>query len=210
LNKREWLYSEFQKIVIEELPILWFNVVPFQTVHDTGLRDLPVSIWGLLSPLDETYWERPPQRQYVPAPSLDDDGPFLKQAGVRAIHLLREQGLDGALESLKDPSRAFLGLAGSGLHIVGFTTDGFVFLDNSDQMKPGMDIGGILDLEGNKLVAQLVDVARGKSGGWFSSKGALPHPATHQADPMSAWCGLLRETDVVCALEWTSDKGERP
>jgi len=201
-NKRKSLYREFQQIVTEDLPILWMNVVPFRTVYNAGLRNLPMSIWGVFAPLDEIYWETPPWREFSTPPNLDEQDPLLKQVAVHAIHLLREQGLDSALEIFKDPSRGFLDLAGSGLHVVGFTTDGFAFLDNSGQMKPGMTIGGILDLEGNRLLAQLLAVARGKNGGWFSSTGTLPHPVSHRAGPMSAWCGLLREMDVVCAIEW--------
>ena len=44
-DKRKALYSEFQQIVTEELPVLWINVVSFHTVYNTGLRNLPVSIW---------------------------------------------------------------------------------------------------------------------------------------------------------------------
>ena len=205
--RRKALYAEFQKIVAEELPIIWINVLPSHLVYHRGLQAPVLSIWGMASPLDEWCWETPPTSATIPPPPLEGAQaiPRVKVVGVRAIKLLQEVGLHRAVEIFKDPAQGFLDLAGYGLHVVGFTTEGFVFLDNSGQMKPGMDIGGILDLEGNKLLPQLLDAAGGKNGGYFSSKGVLPHPVTHQADPMFAWCGLLRETDVVCALEWPEE-----
>jgi peptide/nickel transport system substrate-binding protein len=207
--RRKALYAEFQKIVAEELPVVWINVVPSHVVYDRGLRPPSLSIWGMLSPLDEWCWETPPTSATIPPPPLEGDQaiPRVKVVGVRAIKLLQEVGLHRAGDVFKDPEQGFLDLSGSGLHVVGFTTEGFVFFDNSGQMKPGMDISGILDPEGNTLLPQLVAAAGGKNGGYFSARGVLPHPATHKTDPMSAWCGLLRETDVVCALEWPEDKG---
>ena len=202
LNKRKALYSEFQKIVTDELPMFWINVVPFQTVYHTGLENPPFSIWGVLSPMDELYWETPPKRQYVSTPTLDDKSPHPKQVGVRAINLLKERGLYPALKVFKDPSRGFLDTKGTGLHVIGFTREGIVFLDNSGQTRPGMNIGGILDLEGKKLLPQFLDVATGKNDGIFRSKGVWPHPKTHDVGPMSAWCGMLTEEDVICVLEW--------
>jgi hypothetical protein len=93
------------------------------------------------------------------------------------------------------------------LHVVGFTRAGTVFFDNSGQMKAGMDISGILDLEGDELLPQFVDAAEGENGGYVRSEGVWPHPATHKVGPMSAWCGLLGAEDVICALEWEQDGG---
>ena len=53
---------------------------------------------------------------------------------------LQEKGLYDALEALEDPAHGFLDLKGSGLHVIGFTQAGAVFLDTSGQMKPGMDM----------------------------------------------------------------------
>lgn len=60
LEKRKALYAEFQKIVVDEAPIDFINVVPYYTVHDKGLANIPISIWGAMSPLDELYWEKAP------------------------------------------------------------------------------------------------------------------------------------------------------
>jgi hypothetical protein len=201
-DRRKALYSEFQQIVTEELPVLWINVVSFHTVYNTGLRNLPISIWGLYSPLDELYWAEPPDRAYASVPTLEGEVTPVKEAGVRAIALLQEVGLYEARDALRDPQQGFLDLEGSGLHVIGFTREGTVFLDNSKQMKPGMDISGILDLEGNELLPLFLDAAEGENGGHVSSKGVWPHPGTHEVGPMSGWCGMLSDEDVICALEW--------
>jgi peptide/nickel transport system substrate-binding protein len=59
--KRKALYSEFQKIVVNDVPILFLNEVPFYNAFAKGLGNLPMSIWGMTSPLDELYWVTPPK-----------------------------------------------------------------------------------------------------------------------------------------------------
>jgi peptide/nickel transport system substrate-binding protein len=54
--KRKALYSEFQKIIADEVPITFINVTPYRTAYDQRLTGLPDSIWGVLSPLDEVAW----------------------------------------------------------------------------------------------------------------------------------------------------------
>ena len=51
--KRKALYSEFQKIVVNDAPIFYVNVTPYHNVFSKSLADLPLTIWGMLSPLDE-------------------------------------------------------------------------------------------------------------------------------------------------------------
>ena len=60
-EKRKALYSEFQKIVVDDVPIFFINAVPFYNAFSKGLGKLPESIWGVLSPLDEIYWVTPPK-----------------------------------------------------------------------------------------------------------------------------------------------------
>ena len=60
-GKRKALYDEFQAIVVDEAPIHFLNVVPYVTAAAKGLGNLPVSIWGAMSPLDELRWATPPQ-----------------------------------------------------------------------------------------------------------------------------------------------------
>ena len=59
-RKRAELYAEFQRIIVDEVPILIFHVPPFCSVFKKGLAGLPLTIWGPFSPLDELYWEKRP------------------------------------------------------------------------------------------------------------------------------------------------------
>jgi peptide/nickel transport system substrate-binding protein len=60
-EKRKALYSEFQKIVVSDVPIYFINATPYRNVFSKGLSGLPTTIWGMMSPLDELYWETPPK-----------------------------------------------------------------------------------------------------------------------------------------------------
>jgi peptide/nickel transport system substrate-binding protein len=60
-EKRQALYFEFQKIVVADVPIYFINATPFYNAFDKGLANLPTTIWGLMSPLDELYWATPPK-----------------------------------------------------------------------------------------------------------------------------------------------------
>jgi len=207
-EKRKALYREFQKIVTEELPLIWINLAPHHTVYHKGLGNPPLTIWGVHSPLDDLYWETPPAARFIPPPPLSDQSPFLQRIGVRAIRLLREKGLYGSLETLKDSSQGFLDLQDSGLHVIGLTKTGMVFLNTSGQMKPGMDMSGILDLSGKPVFVQFLDAAKAPGGGTIRSAGAWPHPGTHQTGTLSAWCGRLTADDTVCAVRWEDQEGE--
>jgi peptide/nickel transport system substrate-binding protein len=58
-EKRKALYDEFQMIVREDSPIHWINLLPYHTAYDTGLGNLPLSIWGTMQSMDELYWKEP-------------------------------------------------------------------------------------------------------------------------------------------------------
>ena len=60
-EKRKALYSDFQKTVVTDAPIYFINAVPYHNAFSKGLGGLPTSIWGMMSPLDELYWEVPPR-----------------------------------------------------------------------------------------------------------------------------------------------------
>ena len=60
-EKRKALYSEFQKIVVSDVPIYFINATPYYNAFSKGLSDLPTTIWGMMSPLDEIYWAVPPK-----------------------------------------------------------------------------------------------------------------------------------------------------
>jgi peptide/nickel transport system substrate-binding protein len=53
--KRKVDYAEFQKIVTEDLPIDFINLIPFHTAASKKMGNVPVTIWGPLSPYDEVY-----------------------------------------------------------------------------------------------------------------------------------------------------------
>lgn len=55
--KRKAYYSTFQKIVTDDLPIIFLNVVPFHTAASKKLGNVPTSIWGPLSPYDEIFFK---------------------------------------------------------------------------------------------------------------------------------------------------------
>ena len=54
-EKRRVLYSQFQKIVAEELPVYWTHTLPYHTVASRQVGNPPNSIWGTCAPLDEVY-----------------------------------------------------------------------------------------------------------------------------------------------------------
>ncbi len=74
VDKRKALYSEFQKIVTDELPVIWINVLPYYTIYNAGLGNPPLSIWGVHSPLDEVYWATPKDRGYTALTRPDQPG----------------------------------------------------------------------------------------------------------------------------------------
>lgn len=53
--KRKAYYETFQKIVTDELPIEFINVVPYHTVTNRKVGNVPMTIWGPLSPYDDVY-----------------------------------------------------------------------------------------------------------------------------------------------------------
>ena len=60
-EKRKALYSEFQKIIVSDVPIYYINATPYYDAFNKGLANLPTTIWGMMSPLDELYWATPPK-----------------------------------------------------------------------------------------------------------------------------------------------------
>ncbi len=55
LAKRKADYAAFQKIVTDELPILYINLTPYHTAALNKVGNVPMTIWGPLSPYDEIY-----------------------------------------------------------------------------------------------------------------------------------------------------------
>jgi peptide/nickel transport system substrate-binding protein len=56
-KKRKAFYDEFQMIVGDDLPIYWINALPYHTVYDKRLGNVPESIWGSMQSMDEVYWK---------------------------------------------------------------------------------------------------------------------------------------------------------
>jgi peptide/nickel transport system substrate-binding protein len=54
-TQRKAYYATFQKIVTDELPIEFINQVPYHTITSKKVGNVPTTIWGPLSPLDEVY-----------------------------------------------------------------------------------------------------------------------------------------------------------
>jgi peptide/nickel transport system substrate-binding protein len=57
---RKSLYAEFQKIVVDEAPIAYINVDPIRSVYHKDLGSPPLTVWGAVSPMDETHWVKQP------------------------------------------------------------------------------------------------------------------------------------------------------
>ncbi len=55
-EKRKALYSQFQQIVANDLPIYWINTLPYHTAYDKRLSGAPGGIWGTMHPMDTIYW----------------------------------------------------------------------------------------------------------------------------------------------------------
>ncbi|TXH48646.1 MAG: ABC transporter substrate-binding protein [Burkholderiaceae bacterium] len=56
-TKRKAYYATFQKLVSEELPVDWINVVPYHTAANRKVGNVPATIWGPMSPYDEVYFK---------------------------------------------------------------------------------------------------------------------------------------------------------
>ena len=53
--KRKALYSEFQKIVAEDVPVYHTYALPYHTIYSDKVGNPPVGIWATVSPLDRVY-----------------------------------------------------------------------------------------------------------------------------------------------------------
>ena len=53
--KRIDLYQKAQKIIVDDAPIAFINVLPYHTAYSKKIGNPPLTIWGAMSPLDEVY-----------------------------------------------------------------------------------------------------------------------------------------------------------
>ena len=58
MAKRKQIYSQFQKIVVDDAPLAYLNAGPFYMAYDKKLKNLNTTIWGSMSPMHEVYWEK--------------------------------------------------------------------------------------------------------------------------------------------------------
>jgi hypothetical protein len=116
-------------------------------------------------------------------------------------------GLYEAQELFQNQTQGFLDLEDTGLHLIGFTRQGDIFLDNSGQTKPGMNISDVLDLEGEPVLSLFLDAAAAENGEVVHLTGVWPHPVSHRVGPMSVWCDRLTQKEVICALAWDHNEG---
>ena len=55
--KRKQIYKDIQELIRAEQPVVWLGTMPYATIADRRLRGLNQSLWGLLSPMDQLYFE---------------------------------------------------------------------------------------------------------------------------------------------------------
>ncbi|WP_422823956.1 ABC transporter substrate-binding protein [Variovorax robiniae] len=53
--KRKAYYATFEKIVTDDAPIVFINTVPARTVTSKKVGNVPMTIWGPMSPYDEVF-----------------------------------------------------------------------------------------------------------------------------------------------------------
>lgn len=58
IAKRKALYAEFQKIVVDDVPIAYINTLPFYIAYDKQLKNVNTTIWGSMSPMHQVYWDK--------------------------------------------------------------------------------------------------------------------------------------------------------
>ncbi len=206
-EKRKSLYTEFQRIVAVELPVLWINELPNHTIYHEGLGNPPLTIWGVHSPLDEVYWREPPQIEFIQPPAIGAESgqETVISKGIQAIQLLQETDFYTAQQQLSDPEQGFLDLEESGLHVIGVNMEGSVFLDNSGQLKTGMDISTLMDMNGELVLPKLLEFAQTFSIDILHLDGVWPHPIRQTLESVSVWCGQLTSEDIICSLGWPTD-----
>ena len=54
-EKRKALYAEFQQILSKDVPIYYINATPYRTAYNERVGNVPESIWGTMSPMDEVF-----------------------------------------------------------------------------------------------------------------------------------------------------------
>lgn len=55
IGKRKALYARAQMMLSEDLPVYWLNVLPYATVYNDRMQNLPLTVWGAMGPWDEVW-----------------------------------------------------------------------------------------------------------------------------------------------------------
>lgn len=58
LETRKEAYSRFQRIVTEEVPLIFTNEEPYTAVYRNNMMNPPLTVWGAMQPMDEV-WLKP-------------------------------------------------------------------------------------------------------------------------------------------------------
>jgi len=59
IDRRKALYAEFQKQVVDDLPVYWLYQVPYAGIRRRSLMGVDnASVWGLLFPFTDVYWSK--------------------------------------------------------------------------------------------------------------------------------------------------------
>ncbi len=59
-DKRRDQYFEVTKILADDLPVYWLNVMPYHTAYNKDLGNPPMTVWGTVAPMDEVFWKKQP------------------------------------------------------------------------------------------------------------------------------------------------------
>lgn len=57
LENRKKLYSEVQKMIASDLPVYPVTTLAFSTIYPSNLKGMESSIWGIMFPFDQVYWD---------------------------------------------------------------------------------------------------------------------------------------------------------
>jgi len=54
-SKRVELYKQAQKIIVDDVPLVFLNELPYHTVYSSKVGGAPTTIWGAMAPMDNVY-----------------------------------------------------------------------------------------------------------------------------------------------------------
>jgi peptide/nickel transport system substrate-binding protein len=57
INKRKALYAKFQKIITEDVPVVFIHSPAYHTISNSNIVNTSMSVWGVMAPNDSMYWK---------------------------------------------------------------------------------------------------------------------------------------------------------